>query len=148
MPAAPAETVSARKTLRERLLAARERFFATDEARTAEAALTRTLRDVLRQIEPELLGVYCAVRSEFDAVAALRGDAAFARLALALPFARRAPPAMEYRRWDGAPPRGVDECGIAACDGEVVTPDTVLEFTPQPHDRPLTLVVTDAGVFG
>ena len=33
---------------------------------------------------------------------------------------------MDYRRWDGAPPRAVDECGIAASDGEQAVPDVVL----------------------
>jgi 5,10-methenyltetrahydrofolate synthetase len=33
---------------------------------------------------------------------------------------------MEYRRWDGAPPRLVDGCGIPSSDGAVVVPDVVL----------------------
>ena len=32
----------------------------------------------------------------------------------ALPYARRAPRAMEFRRWDGGAPTLVDECGIGA----------------------------------
>ncbi len=33
---------------------------------------------------------------------------------------------MEYRRWDGAAPRVVDECGIPSSDGAPVSPDVVL----------------------
>jgi 5,10-methenyltetrahydrofolate synthetase len=88
------------------------------------------LHDVLQQIEPELLGVYWPVRSEFNAALALQSDesAPNLRLALplALPFVRRSPAQMEYRRWDGGTPRTIDECRIASSDGEVVVPDTVL----------------------
>ncbi len=98
---------------------------------------------------------------------------------------------MEFRRWDGAAPTAVDECGIGTSTGERVQPDVVVVpcvgFTPdghrlgygggyydrwlaangqvvavgvawsftrvddavfdvQPHDRPLALIVTEAGV--
>ena len=46
---------------------------------------------------------------------------------LALPFARRQPPSMAYRRWDGrSDPDLTDECGIPASSGAVVVPDVVL----------------------
>ena len=51
------------------------------------------------------------------------GDTTFP---LALPFAQRAARQMHYRRWDGQPPRQVDECGIATSDGDPVVPDVVL----------------------
>jgi 5-formyltetrahydrofolate cyclo-ligase len=195
MPAPLDEPSHSRKTLRGRLIAERERFASSDRAIAASASLARNLREVLRQIEPELLGVYWPVRSEFNAALALQSDESGPKLPvalpLALPFVRRTPPQMEYRRWDGTAPRAIDECGIAASDGERVVPDTVLvpcvgftrdgyrlgygggffdrwlalhphvttigiawsaqqidadELRPEPHDRPLTLIVTEDGV--
>lgn len=130
MPAPLDEPLWSRKTLRTRLIAERERFATSDRAAAAATALSRNLRDVLQQIEPELLGVYWPVRSEFNAVLALQGDESAPNLPLvlplALPFVRRTPAQMEYRRWDAGAPRAIDECGIASSDGEVVVPDTVL----------------------
>jgi 5-formyltetrahydrofolate cyclo-ligase len=130
MPAPLDEPPQSRKTLRARLIAVRERFANSDRAAAATAALARSLREVLQQIEPELLGLYWPVRSEFNAALALQSDESAPKLPLALPlalpFARRTPAQMEYRRWDGAAPRAVDQCGIAASDGETVVPDTVL----------------------
>ena len=134
MPAPLDEPPRSRKTLRDRLIAERERFATSDRAAVATAALARSLRELLQQIEPELLGLYWPVRSEFNAALALQGDKSAPKLPLglplalplALPFVRRAPAQMEYRRWDGATPRATDECGIAASDGEPVVPDTVL----------------------
>ena len=57
---------------------------------------------VVAELEPECLGLYWPFRSEFNAAAALAADPRFADLPLALPFARRVPRAMEFRRWDGA----------------------------------------------
>jgi 5,10-methenyltetrahydrofolate synthetase len=197
MPAPLDEPSPSRKTLRDRLIAERERFANSDRATAAAATLARSLHEVLQQIEPELLGVYWPVRSEFNAALALQSDesAPNLRLALplALPFVRRSPPQMEYRRWDGSTPRTIDECRIASSDGEVVVPDTVLvpcvgftrdgyrlgygggffdrwlalhphvttvgiawsaqqidpaEFSPEAHDQPLTLIVTEDGVIG
>jgi len=126
MPAALDEPTHSRKTLRARLIAERERFANADRAAAAATSLAHCLREVLQQIEPELLGVYWPVRSEFNAALALQSDKTAPNLPLALPFARRTPRQMEYRRWDGAAPRAIDECGIAASDGEAVVPDTVL----------------------
>ncbi len=193
MPAPLDEPPRSRKTLRDRLIAERERFASSDRVATANAALARHLRDLLQQIEPELLGVYWPVRSEFNAALALQCDESAPKLPLALPFARRTPRQMDYRRWDGAAPRAIDECGISASDGETVVPDTVLvpcvgftregyrlgygggffdrwlalhphvttvgiawsaqqidavEFRPEAHDLPLTLIVTEGGVIG
>ena len=130
MPAPLDEPPRSRKTLRDRLIAERARFAASDRAAAATAALTRSLRGLLQQIEPELLGVYWPVRSEFNAALALQSDESAPKLPLALPlalpFTRRVPARMEYRRWDGAAPRAIDECAIPASDGEPVVPDTVL----------------------
>ena len=126
MPAPLDEPPRSRKTLRDRLIAERARFAASDRAAAATSALLRHLRELLLQIEPEQLGVYWPVRSEFNAALALQSDKSAPKLPLALPFARRTPRQMEYRRWDGAAPRAIDECGIAASDGETVVPDTVL----------------------
>ena len=117
---------SPRQALRERLLRARERFVAGGEAEAAAAALGRELRAVLAQLEPHCLGCYWPHRAEFNAPAALEADAPASKAARALPFARRSPAAMEYRLWDGAAPRVVDECGIPSSDGSPVVPDVVL----------------------
>ncbi|HKX43546.1 MAG TPA: 5-formyltetrahydrofolate cyclo-ligase [Burkholderiaceae bacterium] len=119
-----------RKTLRERLIAERERFAnagAPGAYTAASDALGRELLAVLRQIEPELLGAYWPMRSEFNAGPALQSDESMSKLPLALPFTRRTPRGMEYRRWDGQSPQGRDDYGIAASlQGEIVVPDTVL----------------------
>lgn len=126
MPAPLDEPPQSRKTLRDRLIAERRRFAGSDRAAAGAAALARNLHELLQQIEPEVLGVYWPVRSEFNAALALQSDKSAPNLDLALPFAQRSPARMDYRRWDGAAPRAVDECGIASSDGEVVVPDTVL----------------------
>jgi len=112
--------------LRRQLLARREAFAAGPEAIMAEAELARQLCGILRQLEPELLGLYWPYRSEFNATAALRADTTLAILPLALPFARRAPTEMHYRAWNGRAPTLHDDCGIPACEGATVVPDVVL----------------------
>jgi 5,10-methenyltetrahydrofolate synthetase len=81
---------------------------------------------VVAELEPECLGLYCAFGSEFNAAAALAADPGFADLPLALPYARRAPKTMEFRRWDGGAPALADECGIGSSDGAVVVPDVLV----------------------
>ena len=120
----PART--ARRALRERLLAERDRFLATPAAAAAAEALAAALRKVVAELEPECLGLYCAFRSEFNAAAAIGADARLKDLPLALPYARRRPKSMEFRRWDGAGPSLADECGIGSSDGAVVVPDVLL----------------------
>ncbi|MEO7115108.1 MAG: 5-formyltetrahydrofolate cyclo-ligase, partial [Caldimonas sp.] len=66
------------------------------------------------------------MRSEFNAAAALVADGAFDKVERALPFARRDPREMNFRRWDGAPPTVVDECGIGSANGAPVEPDVVV----------------------
>ncbi len=115
-----------RKELRQRLLAARERFVAGPDFAAADASLARHLTDVLAQLEPERLGLYWPMRSEFNAAAAIAADSRLVACALALPCTRRTPREMDFRAWDGSPPAHRDECNIATSDGAVVVPDVVL----------------------
>jgi 5-formyltetrahydrofolate cyclo-ligase len=115
-----------RPALRRGLLERRAAFDASPDAVPAAVALIGHLAAVLEQLEPERLGVYWPHRSEFNAASALQADPRFARLPLALPFARRTPREMDFRAWNGRAPTLVDECGIAASDGVVVVPDVVL----------------------
>jgi 5,10-methenyltetrahydrofolate synthetase len=189
VPTPPA--AEARRALRQRLCGLRDAFITT--AGDAPTALAAHLSRVLAELQPERLGVYWALQSEFNAAAACFGDKELESIPLALPYARRAPPAMEYRAWDRREPTLRDEHGIPACDGPVVVPDVVLvpcvgftasgyrlgygggyfdrflaahpqvttigvawsvtelaeaELAPQPHDRPLMLIVTERGVAG
>jgi 5-formyltetrahydrofolate cyclo-ligase len=194
-PSNPGSTVGAaqvaRQALRQRLLADRERFDTLPDALPAHDALAGHLARLLRQIEPEQLGVYWPIRSEFNAISALEA-ASLPKLPLALPYAQRKPPEMHYRSWDGQTPAGVDECGLPTpAVGPAVVPDVVLvpcvgytrsgfrlgygggyfdrwlaqypqvtaigvawslgeiaddAFAPQPHDRPLMVVLTERGV--
>jgi 5-formyltetrahydrofolate cyclo-ligase len=118
--------VPTREGLRRRLLEARARFAASAPASAAEAALGRELRAVVAELEPRCLGLYWPHRGEFNAPGALGVDDGLAKCPLGLPYARRSPPEMHYRLWDGAAPSGVDECGIPASDGAKVVPDVVL----------------------
>lgn len=113
-PAAPHD----RSELRRGLLAERRAFAATPAFAAAEHAIRQAFVPLLAQLEPELLGVYWPLPGEFD-VGALPGP-------LALPFAKRDPMAMQFRRWDGAVPTAQDECGIATATGAVAVPDVVL----------------------
>jgi 5-formyltetrahydrofolate cyclo-ligase len=107
-----------RAELRHSLRAGRRAFAATPAFQTAEQAVRQALGPLLEQLEPELLGVYWPLDGEFDP-----GPLPYAR---ALPFARREPAEMVYRRWDGSPPGAQDECGIATSSGAVAVPDVVL----------------------
>lgn len=106
--------------------AARDRFVAGPEFATAQAGLANQLVEVLHQLEPDCLGLYWPIQSEFNAVAACSADPVLQTLEYALPWCRKSPREMRFRRWDGAAPATVDECGIAASDGAVVVPDVVL----------------------
>ncbi|HSC65090.1 MAG TPA: 5-formyltetrahydrofolate cyclo-ligase [Caldimonas sp.] len=116
----------ARQALRTRLLAERDAFVGSDAADGARVALSDHLRAALVPLEPACLGLYWPLGSEFNAVAALAADPSFDKTTRALPYARRVPRSMEFRRWDGGPPSCVDECGIASSDGAPVVPDVVV----------------------
>ena len=107
-----------RSTLRRSLLAERRAFAGTPAFQAAEHAVRQALPALLEQLEPELVGLYWPLNGEFDP-GPLHHP-------LALPFARREPAAMQYRRWDGAEPTARDECDIPASTGAVVVPDVVL----------------------
>ena len=115
-----------RRAERARLLAERDAFAASGGFAAANDALSSHLRAALAPLEPACLGLYWPMRSEFNAVRALQADAAFDKVERALPYARREPRSLEFRRWSGAPPSLLDECGIAASDGAPVVPDVVV----------------------
>lgn len=124
-PAAEAAR-SARKQLRSELLARRDAFVASPEHAAAAFALGRSLCDALRSLDPECIGLYSPFPSEFNATAAVDADEALHEIALALPYARRSPRVMHFRRWDGGSPTLVDECGIGSADGAEIVPDVVV----------------------
>jgi 5-formyltetrahydrofolate cyclo-ligase len=129
--------LAARRALRARLLAERGAFVASPAFAAASAALSDHLRAAVVRLEPECLGLYWPLGSEFNAAAALAADPALDKTTRALPYARRMPRALEFRRWDGAAPTVVDECGIASSAAAPVMPDVVvvpcLGFTAAGH---------------
>ena len=125
-PAAARWDVADRSALRARLRSERDAFVASDRFTAAAAALASHLRAALAPLEPACLGLYWPMRSEFNAAAALVADVEFAKVERALPYARREPRTMEFRRWDGNAPTLVDECGIGASEGAIVVPDVVV----------------------
>jgi 5-formyltetrahydrofolate cyclo-ligase len=116
----------ARKALRQTLLARRDEFVGGPQGAAADGALAKGLSSILIDLEPELLGVYWPMRSEFNAPALFAADTLLATCPLALPFARKKPVEMHYRRWTGAKPTLLDECGILTSEGAPVVPDVVL----------------------
>ncbi len=176
--------------MRASLLAARSAFAGGPGAAAAHAALAQHLLDVVNTLQPNCLGVYWPVRSEFSAIQVFHRPGSRHTWPLALPFVHKSPPRMEYRAWDGAPPALRDEAGMASVRGDPVVPDVVIVpclgftdaayrlgygggyfdrwlgvnphvtaigvawevgriepalFAPEPHDVPLTLVVTERG---
>ncbi|MBP6223696.1 MAG: 5-formyltetrahydrofolate cyclo-ligase [Rhizobacter sp.] len=117
---------AARQALRARLLAARSELATRTAWPAMQADLAGHLMSVLRQLVPERLGIYSAVRSEFDAAAACLSDPQLCDTPLALPFSHRSPNRMDYRHWDRQPLTLRDECRILAPDGPAVVPDVVL----------------------
>ncbi|MEO8059934.1 MAG: 5-formyltetrahydrofolate cyclo-ligase [Burkholderiales bacterium] len=118
--------LEARKALRQTLLARRDEFVGGPKAAAADGALAQGLSSILIDLEPELLGVYWPIRSEFNAPALLAADTLLATYPLALPFARKQPVDMHYRRWSGKAPTLRDECGILTSSGAEAVPDVVL----------------------
>jgi 5,10-methenyltetrahydrofolate synthetase len=121
-----ASGATGRSALRVRLRAAREAFVASDARGPAEQALTQHLRRVLEELEPSCLGLYWPIRSEFNAVAALRPESLQRTRGWALPYTLRQDRQMHYRAWDGAAPTGRDESGLPSSEGPPVLPDVVL----------------------
>ena len=131
MTDAPPEPVSdprraARRVLRQRLLAERDAFVDSAGGSAAASALAEALGAVIAELEPTCLGLYWPMRSEPNAAGMLAADPRTADFLRALPFARRAPATMEFRRWDGAPPTVIDGCGIGSGAGAAVLPDVVV----------------------
>ncbi|WP_054021517.1 5-formyltetrahydrofolate cyclo-ligase [Piscinibacter sakaiensis] len=123
VPHAPGEE---RAALRLRLRAARQAFVASPERAAAEAALGAHLAGVLRALEPQCLGLYWPIRSEFNAAPACAADPVLAAPPWALPWTQRSPREMRFRLWDRAAPTARDECGLPCSEGAEVTPDVVL----------------------
>jgi 5-formyltetrahydrofolate cyclo-ligase len=125
-PAPPGLSTTERLALRARLLAERNAFVASAAFADAAVTLGSHLRDTLARLEPGCLGLYWPVRSEFNAAAAIAADPGLHEVQRALPYARRDPPTLEFRRWNGGAPTLADECGIGSSDGAMVQPDVVV----------------------
>jgi 5-formyltetrahydrofolate cyclo-ligase len=108
------------------LLARRGAFALSPQAAQAGSALAQHLLTAIEALEPQCLGLYWPIRSEFSLNAALLRSRPRNSMQLALPFVHKSPPRMEYRRWDGKPPAARDELGIPAPAGTPVEPDVVL----------------------
>ncbi len=100
--------------------------FAADSGPAAQTALAGHLSGVLAELQPERLGLYWPLRSEFNAALACLGDRHLDSVDLALPYARKSLCEMHYRAWDRSTPGTRDECGIPSADGPLVVPDVVL----------------------
>jgi 5-formyltetrahydrofolate cyclo-ligase len=93
---------------------------------SAQAALQENLMNVLRQLEPECLGLFWPIQAEFNPrPAALMAQKEWA-CQLALPWAGKAPRQMHYRPWSGGEITTLDECGIPSPEGRPCVPDVVL----------------------
>jgi len=113
-----------RAALRTELLQRRRDWLAQPAiAHAAEAALAKSLREVLEQLEPQCLGLYSYLPGEFNAAAALARDIG---VQWALPFAYKSPRRMDYRLWKDGAEMLPDECGITSTAGAVLVPDVVL----------------------
>ena len=115
-----------RAALRSNLKARRAAFVTSPAAAAADAALADQLGRLLLELEPESVGLYWTLPGEFNAPTALAAELAQAGVVLALPFAKRQPVEMHYRRWNGEPPLARDECNMATADGALLVPDVVL----------------------
>lgn len=114
---------ASRKALRQELIARRAAFAQSSQITEAQVAISAHLRTVLEQLEPDVLGLYSPIASEFNPIHAVSIDC---NPQLALPFAQREPVRMHYRLWDGAVSSVLDECGIASSDGKLCVPDVIL----------------------
>jgi len=124
-----------RSALRRQMKAARQSWAENASVlASAQAALQENLMDVLRQLEPECLGLYWPLQAEFNPrPAALMAQKEWS-CQLALPWAARATRQMHYRPWLGDEVTTLDECGIPSPPGRPCEPDVVLVpclgFTP------------------
>jgi len=114
-----------RRELRERLHQVRDQFAALSGA-AAQAALAGHLTEVLVALQPERLGLYWPLRSEFNAAEACLADHRLDSVDLALPYAKKSACEMHYRAWDRQAPTLRDERGIPSIEGARVVPDVVL----------------------
>lgn len=121
----PDPIVPDRRALRLHLHQRRDAFVA-QSGEIASPALAGRLREVITQLQPERLGLYWPLRSEFNAAHACLGDRNLDSVPLALPYALQAGKAMQYRAWDRQEPRLHDECGIPSTGGTEMVPDVVL----------------------
>jgi 5,10-methenyltetrahydrofolate synthetase len=125
-PPVPSSSADPRLALRQQLLARRKTWFASAEAAQQRENIARHLATVLRELEPECLGLYWPFDCEFNAVELWQTEQSLHGSVVALPYAYKSPKRMEFRQWDGKPPELRDECGILAASGAVVVPDVVL----------------------
>lgn len=125
-PSDPANRTANRTALRRQLLAQRQAWSASPQALAAQTTLQDKLLDVLRQLEPECLGLFWPIQGEFNPrPVALKAQKEWA-CQLALPWAAKAPRQMHYRPWTGGEITTVDECGIPSPEGRPCVPDVVL----------------------
>ena len=116
-----------RPELRAHLLAARAAWLTTPAALAAKATLGPHLCHLLKQLDPQVLGLYWPLEGEFNAAGLLLDVSFDEPPQFALPFALKAERQMDYRRWDGSPPTATDQCGIpSSSNGAIVIPDVVL----------------------
>jgi 5-formyltetrahydrofolate cyclo-ligase len=122
----PSPALPPRPELRRRLLAQRSTFAESPGATAAAQALSQHLLTLVTTLEPQCLGLYWPVRSEFNASQMFRHHASRNTMRLALPFVHKSPPRMEYRLWDGQAPSVRDEVGIPSVATAHALPDVVL----------------------
>ncbi len=117
---------TSRAELRSNLKARREAFVMSSAAEAANTAMSVQLRRLLLELEPDSLGLYWPMRCEFNASDSLAEQLATARVVTALPYSKKKPVEMHYRRWNGQAPTARDECNMATADGALMVPDVVL----------------------
>lgn len=125
-PPVPSNGADPRLALRQQLLAQRKAWFSSAEAAQQRDLMSERVAGVLRDLEPECLGLYWPFDCEFNAAELWQIDPSLHQTVVALPYAYKSPKRMEFRQWNGKPPEMRDECGIPAASGAVVVPDVVL----------------------
>lgn len=115
-----------RAAVRAALLQRRSEWWRSAEAPAARQAMGEALKSLVRQLEPDCLGLYWALDAEFDVAALAIAEGWGKTMRLALPSALKQGRQMDYRLWDGTAPQQRDECGIPCADGAIVQPDVLL----------------------